>query len=1157
MADGGVKIEVGLNTSKAEKDLARLKEKINKVEDDLNTKTAKRNTLEESLNAATKAADITKQKIAETKQAIDDMEKALRGDPNAIAYDPQTFQGLGGDMKQAQKNLAESEKLLKSQEKEVTTLGKEYEKINQQVEAGEKNLKEMKTQAGEMVDAIEKARPGEMLARGFDQARKSMWKLLKYALGIRSVFFLWKRLRSYISDAISLYAEYDKETKYNLALMQATKKAIQGTFGSAFAQIYTALLPVIQKIANWMLEAANAAARFIAILSGKGSYKKAVVDASEVAKSLEDSAEAADDTADNVDDTTEAVKKLQRTLAPIDELNIIGGDDDDSGIGTGKEKTAKEKAEKIPKTAIDGIKYVEESLETLNDSFLDKFALNIKDVLFNWDDLNPEQIAKKVIAGLGAILGAALGIALGLGPGGVLMLTLAGLLMGLIIDTLIFDNDGKLSEHEIVSMIILALGALTGGIIGAVTGGFKGAMIGAWLGLGLGLLIQQLLVKKGVSLTIDGLLKTLVPILNAMIGAAVGGMLGLYFTASPVGAAAGAVIGAVIGAGLTMLIKSLSAKSDAKGKLAFDKIAKILTVATGGLIGFMIGGGVGAIIGTILASIVVAITSIALDSRKKGEDFKNSEFGREVAALKEDIEKGLETDADIKVHINSITGEVDESTIADLAVAQNLIDSIFTLDAKGNKTTEEAALLQQQIETLNSMNLEGIRLEFDETTGHVQGTRGEIQGLLDDLLQQYQLEAMKDAYIESFKAQFDATENVKNATNDAKDASDKYETAVKNLTDAQDEYNAALDNYKRYRDEIISSSTTGALSEEAAAADQRLTTATKALDTAKEAVSATKETAEEAKNYLQTAMETADLATQKVGEVEKSLTDLVTDTKEKGEQAADGLGEGMSNHSQKAVDAAKTMAQKTLDEISNVLDAHSPSKETEKQGEWAAEGLAEGIKAGTPRAVSAVKEMMDQIYRELHTNLERIKGLMKFSWSLPRPKIPRIGWNIKKVSYGKGQSVSIPEFFVNWYAKGGVFDFPSLIGVGEKGKEAVVPLEKNTEWMNLVADGLMDRLEQANFANQLADAFMRTPMPAMAGGGIVPPGAIQNGSGFSAEGMEAALERGIYNAMMAMGSNRSNNGGWVINVNGHEFMRATWEDFQAVQAEHGISMIET
>ena len=37
---------------------------------------------------------------------------------------------------------------------------------------------------------------------------------------------------------------------------------------------------------------------------------------------------------------------------------------------------------------------------------------------------------------------------------------------------------------------------------------------------------------------------------------------------------------------------------------------------------------------------------------------------------------------------------------------------------------------------------------------------------------------------------------------------------------------------------------------------------------------------------------------------------------------------------------------------------------------------------------------------------------------------------------------SVPKLSIDWYKTGGIFDSPSLIGVGEAGAEAVVPLDK-------------------------------------------------------------------------------------------------------------------
>ena len=47
---------------------------------------------------------------------------------------------------------------------------------------------------------------------------------------------------------------------------------------------------------------------------------------------------------------------------------------------------------------------------------------------------------------------------------------------------------------------------------------------------------------------------------------------------------------------------------------------------------------------------------------------------------------------------------------------------------------------------------------------------------------------------------------------------------------------------------------------------------------------------------------------------------------------------------------------------------------------------------------------------------------------------------IPGVEIGKVKSVKLPR--ISWHAKGGIFDSPSVIGVGEAGPEAVVPLDK-------------------------------------------------------------------------------------------------------------------
>lgn len=75
--------------------------------------------------------------------------------------------------------------------------------------------------------------------------------------------------------------------------------------------------------------------------------------------------------------------------------------------------------------------------------------------------------------------------------------------------------------------------------------------------------------------------------------------------------------------------------------------------------------------------------------------------------------------------------------------------------------------------------------------------------------------------------------------------------------------------------------------------------------------------------------------------------------------------------------------------------------------------------------------------------VSRIKGLFPLSIGkiFSNLKIPHISVSGGTAPFGIGGKGSLPSFSVNWYAKGAVFDDPSLVGIAEAGKEAVVPLE--------------------------------------------------------------------------------------------------------------------
>ena len=123
-------------------------------------------------------------------------------------------------------------------------------------------------------------------------------------------------------------------------------------------------------------------------------------------------------------------------------------------------------------------------------------------------------------------------------------------------------------------------------------------------------------------------------------------------------------------------------------------------------------------------------------------------------------------------------------------------------------------------------------------------------------------------------------------------------------------------------------------------------------------------------------------------------------------------------------------------------------------------GIVSGVKTKFGEIKSGITEKIEGARDAVKNAIEKIKGFFDFKWELPKIKLPHFSIS-GKFSLNPPQ---IPKFSVSWYKLGGVFDkatlFPyggSIGGLGEDGAEAVVPLEKNTQWLDRIAEKLASK----------------------------------------------------------------------------------------------------
>ena len=173
--------------------------------------------------------------------------------------------------------------------------------------------------------------------------------------------------------------------------------------------------------------------------------------------------------------------------------------------------------------------------------------------------------------------------------------------------------------------------------------------------------------------------------------------------------------------------------------------------------------------------------------------------------------------------------------------------------------------------------------------------------------------------------------------------------------------------------------------------------------------------------------------------------------KEKTKAAVDAVVNWFTQMKDKAIGKIQEMKNSAVEKFTSIKsDITNRINEAKTNVLSTFDNIKSGIKSKIDGAKSAVKGAIDAI-----------KGFFNFKFSWPNIPMPHFGITPSGWKVGDLLKGSIPKLSIKWYAQGGVFDKPTLFygngglnGMGEDGAEAVVPLEKNTQWLDRIAERL-------------------------------------------------------------------------------------------------------
>lgn len=265
-------------------------------------------------------------KLREAELELEHLKNAGKGLGDAD-YDKayQKLVGLTAEAKEYKKNLAVNA-VLNGNSKKLDEQNKKLSIAQNLVN----KLKSAFSGIGRTLSSGAVKNSGKSMSEGFGRALKT---LLKYSLGIRSLFVLMNKLRSAIVDGFKNLAQYSAGTNSSISMLMSALTQLKNSLATAFNPILTVVAPILTTLINLLSKAATYVGMFFAALTGQKTFTKAAAVQEDYAKSLQKTSR---NTKQAAKDTKKANKETDGYLSTLDEVTRFSSNkNDNSGNDTG------------------------------------------------------------------------------------------------------------------------------------------------------------------------------------------------------------------------------------------------------------------------------------------------------------------------------------------------------------------------------------------------------------------------------------------------------------------------------------------------------------------------------------------------------------------------------------------------------------------------------------------------------------------------------------------------------------------------------------------------------------------------------------------------------------------------------------------------------